>query len=651
MQLCVVIFGLVAYFLLFCFLHRQWMLKHFLKAEIKANPMYQASLKRMQILGLRFDLKMVASLLAVPFLVAIGLSLFTPSAFVFAGVFSGLVFVLGLIFIAFVMGNFFYYQTYNTYYDSFIFGFVEDDTKAVLQNIFDDYPVFRAISVALLFAILPALASFYALENLQIRHSLQGVLAIFASLIFFILAIRGTLHSKPLNKLHAQVSNLNSINYLVPNGMMALVWAVKDHQKAGKFEAVSAQEGENLRAKLHLMATEKTVQNTYLEKNPPHVVFSLMESFGSNMLVLDDEKTNDMLGCLRTHTQTDFFYRRFLSFNNGTASSFLGQCFFSLNENLSQSSEQKNKMPHTAFTPYQKQGYKTVFITSGNAMWRSLSVYLSEQGIAEIYDQNSLMDIFPQAKATLSYWGVADEFAFKLAEKLLKESTTPLFIYILTVTNHPPYKAPATYQPFAVDAKVLQGRLGHGEKERRDMLTAYQYANDALGRFVSAIKESELKEKVVIGASGDHHMRGMTYNMPTELFLSYSVPFYLYVPSSIQKATNACFIKEKLASHKDIFPTLYAMSLSQGEYWDVAGRNLLAQEENSARDFAFNVSLYADAEKVVDLTQTPYVAYAWKKDLYVENPQPLDEKEEKRIQNYQAYLQWQMNFLLKGEKK
>ncbi len=38
------------------------------------------------------------------------------------------------------------------------------------------------------------------------------------------------------------------------------------------------------------------------------------------------------------------------------------------------------------------------------------------------YDQNSIIDTFPESKTTLSYWGVADEYAFKLAEKLLQES-------------------------------------------------------------------------------------------------------------------------------------------------------------------------------------------------------------------------------------
>ncbi|MDD2168998.1 hypothetical protein QA338_10755 [Glaesserella parasuis] len=39
------------------------------------------------------------------------------------------------------MGNFYYYKTYNNYYDMLMFGLVEDDTKAVLKNIYDDYPV------------------------------------------------------------------------------------------------------------------------------------------------------------------------------------------------------------------------------------------------------------------------------------------------------------------------------------------------------------------------------------------------------------------------------------------------------------------------------------------------------------------------------
>ncbi|EPZ99760.1 hypothetical protein QA264_10030 [Glaesserella parasuis] len=50
-----------------------------------------------------------------------------------------LIFAIALIGI--VVGNFYYYKTYNNYYDMLMFGLVEDDTKAVLKNIYDDYPV------------------------------------------------------------------------------------------------------------------------------------------------------------------------------------------------------------------------------------------------------------------------------------------------------------------------------------------------------------------------------------------------------------------------------------------------------------------------------------------------------------------------------
>ncbi len=652
MSLTLLTIGIFIYFMVFCFAHRQWMKASFLSQEIVQNPSNQAALKRMQILGIRFDLKMVAEFLAIPYLITSFLQFFDFSGNSIAWTYAILTFVLGFIFVGFCIGNYYYYKTYNTYFDTFIFAFFEDDTKAVMQNMWDDYPIARSTLATFILALIPAWLSYGILTDANMANSWESITAFIVMVVLFVLSIRGTLKSKPLNKLHAQVSSLKTINYLVPNGVMALMWAIKDHRKASHFAAVSAEEGEQLREELFHQKemTCRTPTNSFLADNMPHVVFSLMESFGGNILALDKEGENDVLGSLRSHTQQDYFFRRFLSYNNGTASSLLGQCFYSINENLSQSTEQKTHLTHTAFKPYLDKGYKVIFVTSGNAMWRSLSTYFMEQGFHEVYDQNTLMDTFPEAKDTLSYWGVADEFAFKFAEKCLKEAKQPLFIYILTVTNHPPYKAPESYKPYPVNPEALAGRLGENTKERQNILTAYQYATSCLGNFVTQIKHSDLKDRVIIGASGDHHLRGMTYRMPEELFLSYSVPFYLYVPALISEKTGVVFDPKRLGSHKDIFPTLYAMSLSDAEYWNLGGRNILAQTQPAWSKFAYNVCIYADQENVVDLQQIPYVAYQWENDLLVKNPHTLPEAKAKWISEYNDYWIWQMNYLLKGTK-
>lgn len=124
----------------------------------------------------------------------------------------------------------------------------------------------------------------------------------------------------------------------------------------------------------------RTPINTWLADHQPHVVMSLMESFGSNMLALDEPGKNDLLGSLREPFRQDFVFKRFVSEGNGTAPSLAALFFHSPRENLSHSSAQSKALTDTPFSTYKQAGYRVIFISPGNMMWRNLVNYLPVQG-------------------------------------------------------------------------------------------------------------------------------------------------------------------------------------------------------------------------------------------------------------------------------
>lgn len=69
-----------------------------------------------------------------------------------------------------------------------------------------------------------------------------------------------------------------------------------------------------------------TPSSEFLAQNPPHIILTLLESFGSNMLTYDSAQ-NDLLGTSRTHFESDFVFKRFLNSADGTAGSFAGLFF------------------------------------------------------------------------------------------------------------------------------------------------------------------------------------------------------------------------------------------------------------------------------------------------------------------------------------
>ena len=399
---------------------------------------------------------------------------------------------------------------------------------------------------------------------------------------------------------------------------------------------------------------ERTPTNTALLETKPHVVLAVMESFGTNYLVLDNPENNDLLGSLRPHFARDFVFKRFISDYDGTAPTVASLYFYSPIQNISQSIAQQTKLPYSPFKTYKQQGYRTVFITSGGLMWRNLGNYLPLQGVDECYDQNDIIEAFPEAKSTVSYWGIADEYAFALAEKLLSESSEPLFINILSITNHPPYEVPAHYQAQRIDPSSLEGKFGN-EEENRKSLATYQYANNALGNFITNVSQSAVGNQTIIAATGDHHVRCVRFDAPKQNFMAKGVPFYVHVPELLQSKLAIQFDPNRIGSHKDILPTLYALSLSDAEYWNIGGRNLLAIQDDSKYAFAYNENLWADSEGVSDGASD--MQYTWQnptalypENLWVEQLLPMSSQKKARIEAYKQLLTWQINYLVKGTK-
>jgi phosphoglycerol transferase MdoB-like AlkP superfamily enzyme len=370
----------------------------------------------------------------------------------------------------FAIGNYYYYQTYHNFIDIFVFGFLGEDQGAVLGNIREDYPVIPFVLALVALSALPAwLAGSILRAPLAGRRKnphrvnsgsdsrvggIGGLRFWFFLLLngaLFFLIARGSLDTFPLGRNNARVSSVGILNKLTPNGLITFHWARQDYNLETSFHKVSAQEGEKLLRAAGLSALmERTPRNAWLEANQPDVVLALMESFGSNMLALDQPPQNDLLGSLRKHFASDFLFRRFLPEGNGTAPSLAALFFSSPVQTISHSVAQNRSLAYTPFRVYREAGYRTAFIYPGNMMWRNLAGYLPLQGVELFYDENELIALYPEAERDRTAWGVPDEYAYRLAEKLLRESDRPVFIGILTTTNHPPYQVPSTYTPAPV---------------------------------------------------------------------------------------------------------------------------------------------------------------------------------------------------------
>jgi phosphoglycerol transferase MdoB-like AlkP superfamily enzyme len=190
------------------------------------------------------------------------------------------------------------------------------------------------------------------------------------------------------------------------------------------------------------------------------------------------------------------------------------------------------------------------------------------QGFDEVIDANNLQEMYPEA--TMGIWGVWDSFIFRYLSKRLAAQPVdkPLFVFVLTSTNHPPYDLPADYQRVPRDMALWRGETG--SDTLLPNLDTYHYAADQLGAFVQEVQNGPLNANTIVAATGDHNVRSFgVYAQPARRYLMRQVPFVIW--GDKLQCGNQLLLP---ASHRDMFSTLLPLAGVQGPYVN-AGRDLL----------------------------------------------------------------------------
>jgi len=569
--------------------------------------------------------------------------------------------LFSLIFCIFTLINIGYFTTYNRHIDVFIFGLIDDDTVAILKTIWQSYPVIRGTILLIIMLLFFSYfyrcwQSFVSTKVKKINKNWFAIPSIIIILSITFIGCRGSLGKFPLRKSDSQVSNNTTVNMFVPNGLIALSWAYSDYQVENSFTKISTEKSQQLLQNFFKQKQQnspnifisQTKANDIASNKPPHVIFSVMESMGSHLFEFDNDG-RDMLGALRPHLKEDWFFPRFISEGDGTIDSLNRFFVRSPINKISQSSAQSFNFTSNMFKPFLDNDYKVIFITSGNGGWRNLNQFLPNLGVTEFIEQNTLKNTFPEAP--IFTWGVPDEYMFKYAEQRLEQAEQNgehLMIMMMSTTNHPPYAIPDNYQ--YVDYKLSETekqRFSHfgPEQEVKDLFNTFHYSNDQLGLFISSIKAKDLAKHTIIAFTGDHNTRGIGYPDPKETVLEHAVPFHIYVPSDYQK--DVIYDNKRVGSHKDIFPTLYQLSLSKTHYYRT-GCNLLAKDLDPIWcNVGYNPHVYINKDGAYLVQAKEFRNWANKSDLNLQLEEPVvltgeDAKEIKRWNNFTDLLQWQI---------
>lgn len=535
--------------------------------------------------------------------------------------------------------DFNFFKFFNTRISVLFFGIVEDDTKAVLKSVWTDYPVVLIIlSLIVLSVLLYFLLRWLFKKEVKwvyIQSSWLKVFSVFLILGIYFLGLRGSVGMKPLSVRHSTISKNTFVNSLTLNGVFSLQSAYSDKKASSintnipkmlnKYGFKSPKEAivnyldknniDSINLVNSLLST--TPQDSFLASNPPNVVFVLMESMNNYYIDLNTKETN-VLGCLEEELPNCYVFRNFLSASKGTIYSLEGILAGTPLAPISQSVYQNRSLSSSVAKPFKDRGYTTSFITGGEMGWRSLDKFIYHQYFDNVEGESTLKKVFPDV-ATCE-WGVHDEFTFKRIFQLLSNSAgKPQFVVGFTISNHTPYETPKSYKQYPLEiTEEIKSHLKTSPEMAYKNLLAYQYANNCLGQFIKDLKNSPYGENTIVVATGDHTNNQLFEFTDKDLLKKYSVPLILYVPAKYRPKHEVD--TRIFGSHKDIFPTIFNLSLSNASYLNTGNNLLIADKKSDFGIYCYDLAM--NYKGCVDF-QNSTLFYKWETDS-TRNLVPLD---------------------------
>jgi len=528
--------------------------------------------------GFRFDLKVSA-------IAGFVLLLFLP--WISGAAYRRVAGVLGFVFVLLSMVNLHYFGFYKTPIDSLVFGLVEDDTSAVLKTIWHDFPVITSLALVAMLSWAAAWMhqriTLRAVPDAALRARspwLRGMV-IFVAFWALVFAGKGTLREMALQRQHLTVTTSQFLNDMVPNGVIALKYAWDSRGQSQNLQdplvGLKAMGFDSARAAAEVLGLPhdsdaqvkaSLTAHPALPAGTPkkNLLFFLMESWSAEPMLYNSPQF-DVLGRMTPTLDKACHFSNFDSAHAGTHPSLEAILFSTPITPLTLGDVGRKPIPWATAKIARDAGYRTVFVSSVRAGWRGLDRVLQAQGFDEVVDANNLKAAYPEA--TLGLWGVWDDYVFKyLKTRMAQPSDKPLFVFVLTSTNHPPYDLPPDYKRVPRDMALWKGETSSDTLVPN--LDTYHYAADLLGAFVQDMQKSPHKTDTVIAATGDHNVRSFgVYAEASRHYLIRQVPFVIW-GEGLQCGNQL----DKPASHRDMFNTLFPLVGIEGPYVN-AGRNLL----------------------------------------------------------------------------
>ena len=175
----------------------------------------------------------------------------------------------------------------------------------------------------------------------------------------------------------------------------------------------------------------------------------------------------------------------------------------------------------------------------------------------------------------INVWGISDKDLFLEANNRFKQQQSPFLAVIQTADNHRPYMIPAEDKDFIHRTVSLDTLVKFGF-ESSEEYNSFRYADYCFQKFIEAAKKEKYFENTVFVFVGDHGVSGNATAMypdawTTERLTDEHVPLLFYAPHlfGAQK-------RQEVVSQIDLMPTVAALT-GQSYTNTTLGRDVLTR--------------------------------------------------------------------------
>ena len=177
---------------------------------------------------------------------------------------------------------------------------------------------------------------------------------------------------------------------------------------------------------------------------------------------------------------------------------------------------------HSIFSDFKK--HDKFYFLGGSTSWANIRGVLT----------NNITDltIFEQGKykaREVDVWGISDKNLFVEANKTLSTKKDPFFAIIQTADNHRPYTIPAEDLGDFKKSNVAIDSLKKYGFESNEELSAFRYADYCIEQFIESAKKEKYFKHTLFVFIGDHGIKGDASNLLPKIFTEQNLT-YMHVP-------------------------------------------------------------------------------------------------------------------------